>query len=829
MHGHRLPEAGFSVAGWRNMRSFRLAPQLAAFVACLSMLGASQNGPNQFPLVPEQSSKYSKEAVVFERLVTRVAYDSNGAGTRDKLAVIRLQSDAGVQDLAVLAFPYNQASEKVEVSYVRVRKPDGSLVVTAPQNIQDMPGSVTRYAPIYSDLHEKHVPVKSLSVGDVLEFLVRYRTFKPQVPGQFWFEYSFAKNAIVMNEELEISLPTDKYVKVSSPELKPTISENGSYRTYAWKTANLQRKPTDTQKQTSDESQASVQITTFNSWQDVGRWYEALQEHQVTVSPRIQAKAAELTKGLVLDNAKIRALYNFVSTHIHYVSLSFGIGRYQPHTAAEVLDNAYGDCKDKHTLLAALLKSAGYRAWPVLINSSRKIDPDVPSPGQFDHMITVVDQGTGRVWLDTTPEIAPFGLLSPKLRDKQALLISTDPSLVNTPQNPSMPNWNLVTIRGKVNSDGSLSARVQVSTSGDMEIPYRFAFRQYPQAQWDELVQQGSWLCGTVRAVTASAPDNLDLPFEFAYECNKNEYVSKKARVPLPFPPFEIETAINDDRKPREPVDIGPMGQIVYRATLDLPPGYETVGSSKQDISNDFAEYHSRYSITGGVLTAERKLVIKKAQLPVSEWEKYLKFGKAIRDDATRGTGNREWLNTILALSVPMFFLGGLVTVLTVWKKRAYSFWGTPSSDVFPDPRLTGIAGWLALFIIRLLFAVLMNAISLEKHLSRMDLVLNITFVILAATAAVLMMVKSHYGVKVASVFLLLEASARLLSIWGAAVTNNLPALGRLTGYLINSILWWVYLIRSRRVKNTYFVAEWTEPLPVQQSMEANLSSGQEN
>ena len=68
------------------------------------------------------------------------------------------------------------------------------MVVTPENNVQDMPAEVTRSAPMYSDVHEKHVTVKALGVGDVLEYGVRYRTVKPQVPGQFWYEYNFAKS-----------------------------------------------------------------------------------------------------------------------------------------------------------------------------------------------------------------------------------------------------------------------------------------------------------------------------------------------------------------------------------------------------------------------------------------------------------------------------------------------------------------------------------------------------------------------------------------------------------------------------------------------------------
>jgi transglutaminase-like putative cysteine protease len=77
----------------------------------------------------------------------------------------------------------------------------------------------------------------------------------------------------------------------------------------------------------------------------------------------------------------------------HYIGLDFGIGRYQPHAADDVLDNGYGDCKDKHTLLATMLKAVGIDAWPALIHATRKLDPEVPSPAQFNHVITVVPRG----------------------------------------------------------------------------------------------------------------------------------------------------------------------------------------------------------------------------------------------------------------------------------------------------------------------------------------------------------------------------------------------------------------------------------------------------
>src|SRR5215471_7964951 len=263
---------------------------------------------------PEKSlsapSDFSKEAYVIERVVTRISAEADGSGMREISAQVKVLADAGVKAFAVLNFTYTSSNEVVEIDYVRVRKPDGSLVKTPDYNIQDMPGEVTRAAPLYSDIHEKHVAVKGLGVGDVLEYMVRYRVIKPEVPGHFWQEYSFTKQAIARDEQLEISVPASKYVKVVSPEYKPDLKEEGGRRTYRWTHANLivkEKDPDEIPRRIPPNP--DVQVTTFASWEEVGNWYLGLQKTQLEVTPAIQSKANELTQGLKSDDEKIRAIY----------------------------------------------------------------------------------------------------------------------------------------------------------------------------------------------------------------------------------------------------------------------------------------------------------------------------------------------------------------------------------------------------------------------------------------------------------------------------------------------------------------------------------------
>jgi len=163
-----------------------------------------------------------------------------------------------VQQYSVLTFSYASGIGTFEVKYVRVRKPDGSVVETPADNVQDMAAQITREAPFYSDLHEKHIAVKGLGVGDILEFQIAESTTKPLAPGQFWTSYEFTHGQIVLDEQLQISVPRERSIKLKSSMVQPIISEAGDYRVYVWHSSNLQHKDETEKKREGAISRAAV-------------------------------------------------------------------------------------------------------------------------------------------------------------------------------------------------------------------------------------------------------------------------------------------------------------------------------------------------------------------------------------------------------------------------------------------------------------------------------------------------------------------------------------------------------------------------------------------
>jgi Tfp pilus assembly protein PilF/transglutaminase-like putative cysteine protease len=618
-------------------------------VLAVLLAGRAQTSPPNTPAKDD----YSQEAAVIEQTSTRIAFDNDGNSNRAQTSRIRVQTDTGVKEWGLLKFPFQSATQTVEIEYVRVHKADGSTLITPPDNVQDLDAEITRSAPFYSDLREKHVAVKGLGKGDVLEFAAHWHTTKPLIPGHFWSQYTFHHEGIVLDERLEIKVPAERAVKVKGPQATQTVTTEADSRVYAWTYSKLQsaKEPGSDEKKQTESARGllpapDVQISSFQNWEEVGRWYWNLQKDRIEPTPAIRAKAAELTKGMTDDAAKLRALYGFVSTQYRYIGIEFGIGRYQPHAADDVLTNNYGDCKDKHTLLASLLQASGIALYPALINSSWKLDPDVPSPAQFDHIIGYLPQGKDKdkdknaVWLDTTAEVAPFGYIVPRLRDKPALVMSGDNSiqLETTPVDSLLPDTEAFKIDGKLSADGTLQAKIEDTTRGDVEVVIRAAFRQVPQPQWKDLVQRISYAMGyegTVSEISASKPEAIGDHFHLSYSYNRKDYPDWKSdqRITVPGLPFRMPP-VRDDAS--YPVWLGSPVEAVSDSKVELPQGYTPQTPPNVDLKYDFAEYHASYSQDRGVLIAKRRLLTKLREVPVAEFDDYRSFIKNLQNDVNR-------------------------------------------------------------------------------------------------------------------------------------------------------------------------------------------------
>ena len=610
-------------------------------LACLSTAQAQTAPPSVPP--SKGAADFSREPFVIEQYATSARFENDGTGERVVTARIHVQSDAGVQQLGELVFGYNASNEQIDVHYVRVKKPDGTTAEAGPDAVKDMTAPVARDAPIYTDYKEKHITVPALSPGATLEYKISTRVVTPLAAGEFWFQHSFLTAAIVLDERLEINVPEHRKINLESAgNLSYDTDTSGGRTIYRWKHSNLKHAAEEASKKEAEQARTpDVQLTTFKSWEDVARWYAKISEGRAEPTPEIRAKTAALIEGRATELEKIEALYEYVSKNIRYVSLSFGLGRYQPHSASEVFANQYGDCKDKHTLLAAMIAAAGLRADAVLIPFARKLDTSLPSPSQFDHMITAVPIGKELIWMDSTAEVAPFRLLSSPLRNKSALLVPDDGAgkIVTTPADPPFPSVQHVEITGEVSDLGKLTAHAHYSLRGDTELVLRLAFRRTPKTEWKQLGQTVltlDGLHGEVTAVKPADPTDTRNPFVLDLDFTQSNFLdwsAKRAKASLPLlaislpDPPENETA---------PIQIGSPLNVTVRLKLGLPASYAAQPPIGVSVARDYAEFKSSYNFADHTLSAERTLDFKMRELPADRAGDYRAFARAVAADESQ-------------------------------------------------------------------------------------------------------------------------------------------------------------------------------------------------
>ncbi len=587
---------------------------------------------------------------MIEQARSSMRFENDGSSNQVVYVRVRVQKAEGAQAWGQLVFSYSSANEKIHADYVRVHKPDGSVVTAGADAIQDLSSPIEREAPAYSDVRQIHITVPGLTAGDTLEYEIRTDTTSPLVPGEFFTQWNSSQEIITLDETLELNLPQGRevHVKTDSGVSGPEERVDGDRRILTWH-SSFTKRPSETEEEDilkklrdAGGKQPDVQISTFKSWQDVGRWYVDLEQPRAEVTDSIRAKADEIVKGQRTKLGKAKAIFEYVETNIRYVSLSFGLGRFQPHSAADVLASQYGDCKDKATLFHALLAAEKIESFPVLINSQHKIDPDVPSPLQFDHLISLVLLDGTQYWADTTAGAAPFGLLLSPLRDSQALVMEPKgkSELENTPADPPFPEATRVSVEGKVDSLGQLQGKLTLSVTSDLAVYLRRMLRTLPQSNWsqvaDGIAKQQFGGTPKVSDFHFSGMEDVDAPLVFEVEFSAPNFLDlskEDLALGVPSGVLVLPSVVAPDKNSAKPLELGGIRDQLESWKIEFPAQVNVSMPVPVHLTRDYGEYESTYLLDGQKSTLKRHLIIRNSRVPPALYNDVKAFSSVVTAD----------------------------------------------------------------------------------------------------------------------------------------------------------------------------------------------------
>lgn len=573
-------------------------------------------------------AKYPDESVVLLLDDGVVRYEADGTGRMTYRQVIQILSPDAVEDFAEHQFSYAPGHQRLTVNWIRVVRPDGTIVSDAPTQVQDSDVPATMGDPVYTDTKVRRYSLSGVAPGTIVDWSYTIEELKPFLPGDFSGSWSVHTGRFTRRSRYVVDLPAA--IKPHLIERNLTFARRESVahgrRVYVWATEDVPRVKPEEFMADSNGVFMSIGLTSPIEWERIGRWYARMAKDRYALDSTLRAKLPGLLAGARSTDDTLRAVQRWVAQDVRYVSIALGLGGYQPRTPAEVVSTGYGDCKDKATLFIAAVTALGFRAYPVLLNSGGDVERALPSIAQFDHVIAVVERPDRRIYVDLTADLVPFGEIPPSVDGQFALVVHPDGSSEQVTLPEAAPGDNLHEIRivGSLTPAGYLTASYEERGLGTRQYSLRNLFlgpvdstrradfarsiaaKLYPGAEADSLqIFDG-------RDLTADPRVALRIVNGLAARRTGS---GSSVILTLPFASMrgmaDAAKALEAKGRRRFPIDaakvIGPMAGETH-LSLTLPPGWRVHLPSPVTVTGKWGSYTARYAQEDTTLRVHRRL-----------------------------------------------------------------------------------------------------------------------------------------------------------------------------------------------------------------------------
>jgi hypothetical protein len=603
---------------------------------------------------------YGKEvhAVVLHDESRKTIEEDGRIRTVDYFAV-RLLSREGRSE-AVARATYSTDSEKVKEMRAWLIRPSGEIKSYGKKETMDV-------ALVENDVYND-ARMKLIAAGDDADAgcVFGYEIVSEERSVFSQFKWYFQHDIPALLSRITVAMPQGwraESVTFNHAKIEPTV--NGS--TYTWEMRNLpfiEDEPARPELTNlapriaisiHPPENKSTMLRPFKDWKDVSRYLSELSDPQTATNDAMNAKAAELTANAKTEYEKIQAIGRYAQS-VNYISIQIGLGRgggYRPHSALDVFNKNYGDCKDKANLMRAMLKSLKIEAYPVVIFSGDPtyVRQEWPSPQQFNHCIIAVKvsdetqaatvikhPSLGRLLIfDPTDDDTPVGDLPDHEQGSYALVVAGEAGeLMKMPVTPPEANRMERAVEAELGVEGSLAAVLRERSSGQAAVEERRIFKHFARPQYVKTIER--WIAQTVPSASLSKvePNDESHAGKFALDVefkspNYAQLMRGKLMVFKPAIVSRRSSVFLTDAKRKHPVVLEPEA---YEETvkIKLPAGFDVDElPDAAELNQPFGNYAAKSEVKDGYLIFRRSLVLRSATIPVEHYSSVRSFFERIR------------------------------------------------------------------------------------------------------------------------------------------------------------------------------------------------------
>lgn len=601
-------------------------------------------------------SDYPEEAriVLLDDGVIRI--NADGRGTKTYRTVVQILRKEAVEDYQEMRFSYAPGHEKQTLNWIRVLRLDGTVISEGPTHQQESDVPAQMGNPVYADRRVLRLSISGVAPGTIVDYSYTTEETKPFLEGDEYNTWGLTMGNTVRRSRYIVDLPADVRPLLLETNLRqPRVERRvGNRRVYTWSGQDIERYESEEFAADSNGVSQSVEWALPNTWERIGRWYLGHARDRETVTDSVRSKARALVKDARSFDDSVRALHRYVAQDIRYVSISLGIGGYQPRFPDEVMTAGFGDCKDKATLFVALMRSVGLEAYQVVLSSSGNVTEELPSISQFDHVIAAYRRPAtdGYQYADLTAELTPLGELPFGPQGEFGIVVRPDNRVeeVTFPLTAPEENGALSRFRGELRADGSVYGEYTAESFGNQQYQLREAtsnpFDSLQTQRVRDALAGGVFPGSTGSNLRLNNGRDLQAPARLQVTVSGGRALQSTGRTALlqvPVPNMSqvgtLVTALEAAKPRRLPIAASAImgyARSAEELELTLPEGWTVELPEDVVVDSPFGAYIKRYSQEGRVLRVSRQLTGKHGTFAPERISDVIAFLKAIAvDDAS--------------------------------------------------------------------------------------------------------------------------------------------------------------------------------------------------
>ena len=377
----------------------------------------------------------------------------------------------------------------------------------------------------------------------------------------------------------------------------------------------------------------------FNSWEDLGKFYGALNAGRDVLPASVIGEVKALTKSARSEREKAELIYKWMQSKSRYVSIQLGSGGWQTIDAATVASTGYGDCKALTNFTIAALRSVGINCYAALIKAGDEevIKPDFPS-NQFNHAIACALVGKDTLWLECTSQLVKPNFMGTFTGGRHALLVTPEGGkLVRTPDYKPAQNTrdSHTVVKLEASGDGMVEVkalytglqqetRASVMQTGTKEEQKKWLLNHINLPSLD--LQRFEWIAGQDK--DPSVTEKLTLNVRNCATKTGTRLFIKPSLLSRSFELPATTERTTDFYLPVSEYNFTDLDTVSY----EVPANYklETTLPAFQ-ISSGFGSYELKTSYGNNKLICARKVVMNGGRYASKDFAAWVDFLKKIR------------------------------------------------------------------------------------------------------------------------------------------------------------------------------------------------------